>query len=217
MFGFPLLLIPLAIFNIIVFLMPGVVFTAPVIVVRLMSGTDWTVTLGDLLLALAMLMLLFEAIKVARNGGRFLTDHLLSLIVLCAATAEFLLLAPFGNSTYFLLCVLCFVDFTVGLALHRRRRAALAVGASPAPAPVQPSVDTAEAFPHVDDAAPVREDAAPAASPAAPSAASPSLPDDNGILKPSIDAAPSADPVVSEADKPMVISPDTPVEPPKQS
>ena len=39
MVGFPLLLIPLAIYNIIVFLMPDVVFGAPLFKLALMSGT----------------------------------------------------------------------------------------------------------------------------------------------------------------------------------
>ena len=54
MVGFPLLLIPLAIYNIIVFLMPGVSLAAPVVTVPLMSGAEWPVTLSDMLLALGI-------------------------------------------------------------------------------------------------------------------------------------------------------------------
>ncbi|MCE3256165.1 MAG: hypothetical protein K0Q64_248 [Nitrobacter vulgaris] len=61
--GFPLLLIPLAICNIIVFLMPGVLLTEPVLTLTLMSGVPWLVTLGDTLLALGIVLLLFEIIK----------------------------------------------------------------------------------------------------------------------------------------------------------
>ena len=53
MVGFPLLLIPLAIYNIIVFLMPDVSFTDPLVKLTLMSGAEWTVTLSDVLLTLA--------------------------------------------------------------------------------------------------------------------------------------------------------------------
>lgn len=101
MIGFPLLLIPFAIYNIFVFLMPGVAFTAPVASVTLMSGVQWAPTFGDALLALTALLLMFEVIKAARPGARYLTDHLLSLIVSGAAVAEFLLLVPFGTSTFF--------------------------------------------------------------------------------------------------------------------
>jgi hypothetical protein len=122
MIGFPLLLIPLAIYNIIVFLMPGVSFVDPVL------------TLSDMLLTLAILMLLSEVIKGARPGAKYLTDHLLSLIVFGGAAAEFLLWPKFGTSTYFLLTMLALVDFLSGVALRARRRAPVTSG--PAPAPV---------------------------------------------------------------------------------
>ena len=89
MVGFPLLLIPLAIYNIIVFLMPGVSFAEPLVKLTLMSGAEWPVTLSDMLLALGIVLLLLEVIKGARPGAKYLTDHLLSLIVFGAAAAEF--------------------------------------------------------------------------------------------------------------------------------
>jgi hypothetical protein len=131
MIGFPLLLIPLAIYNIIVFLMPGVSFADPLIKLTLMSGAEWPVTLSDILLAVGMLMLLLEVIKGARPGAKYLTDHLLSLIVFGAAAAEFLLWPKFGNSAYGLLALLALVDFLSGVALRTRRRAAVAAAAAP--------------------------------------------------------------------------------------
>lgn len=146
MIGFPLLLIPFAIYNIFVFLMPGVAFTAPVASVTLMSGVQWAPTFGDALLALAALLLMFEVIKAARPGARYLTDHLLSLIVSGAAVAEFLLLVPFGTSTFFLLTVLMVVEFLAGVSIgfrNRQRRAPAAApagaGREPAPVPASPA------------------------------------------------------------------------------
>ena len=130
MIGFPLLLIPLTIYNIIVFLMPGVSFADPVLKLTLMSGAEWPLTLSDMLLALATLLLLFEVIKGARPGGKYLTDHLLSLIVFGGAAAEFLLWPRFGSSTYFLLALLALVDFLSGLAL--RGRPGMPVASGPA-------------------------------------------------------------------------------------
>ena len=121
MVGFPLLLIPLAIYNIIVFLMPGVSLGDPVVKLPLMSGAEWPVTLGDILLAIGVVVLLLEVIKGARPGAKYLTDHLLSLIVFGGAVAEFLLWPRFGNSTFFLLTLLALADFLSGLALRARR------------------------------------------------------------------------------------------------
>jgi hypothetical protein len=121
MVGFPLLLIPLAIYNIIVFLMPGVSLGEPLVKLPLTSGAEWPVTLGDILLAIGVVVLLLEVIKGARPGAKYLTDHLLSLIVCGGAIAEFLLWPRFGNSTFFLLALLALADFLSGLALRTRR------------------------------------------------------------------------------------------------
>lgn len=160
MVGFPLLLIPLAIYNIIVFLMPGVSFTDPLVKLTLMSGTEWPLTLSDVLLALGILLLMCEVIKGARPGAKYLTDHLLSLIVFGAAAAEFVLWSKFGTSTYFLLTALSMVDFLSGLALRTRRGAVAAA----APAVARKSARAAEP---PSDPVP-----APAAAPSAPPATS---------------------------------------------
>jgi hypothetical protein len=126
MVGFPLLLIPLAIYNIIAFLMRDVSFVTPLFIVPLTSGAPWPVTLSDILVALGILLLLLEVIKGARPGAKYLTDHLLSLVVFGGAAAEFVMLLPFGTSTYFLLTLLALVDFLSGIALRSRRGTQLA-------------------------------------------------------------------------------------------
>src|SRR5260370_38561775 len=123
MIGFPLLLIPLAVYNIIVFLMPGVSFADPLIKLTLVSGAEWQVTLSDTLLGSGILLLLFEVIKGGRRGAKYLTDLLLSLIVFGAAAAEFVLWPKFATSTYCLLALLALVDFLSGIALRTRRSA----------------------------------------------------------------------------------------------
>jgi hypothetical protein len=132
MVGFPLLLIPLAVYNIIVWLMPTVSLSEPVLKLTLMSGAEWPITLGDMLLAFAAVMLLLEIVKGARPGAKYLTDHLLSLIVFGAAAAEFLLWPKFGTSIFFLLTLFALVDFLSGVSLRRRRYAAAGVTVAPA-------------------------------------------------------------------------------------
>ena len=164
MVGFPLLLIPLAIYNIIVFLMPTVSFTDPLVKLTLMSGAEWTVTLSDVLLTLSILLLLAEVIKGARPGAKYLTDHLLSLIVFSAAAAEFVMWPKFATTTYFLMTTLAAVDFLSGLALRTRRRA---VAAKAAPAPPPKAAEKAEEPAVEPEPAPVPAPAAPAAPAAA--------------------------------------------------
>jgi hypothetical protein len=52
--GFPLLLIPFAIYNMIVFLTPGVAWTTPAETIHMMSGVDWVLTWEDIILAAAI-------------------------------------------------------------------------------------------------------------------------------------------------------------------
>ena len=199
MVGFPLLLIPLAIYNIIVFLMPGVSFTDPLLKLTLMSGTEWPLTLSDVLLALGILLLMCEVIKGARPGAKYLTDHLLSLIVFGAAAAEFVLWPKFGTSTYFLLAALSMVDFLSGLAL-RTRRGAVAVAApaasrksaraaeppaaeppsDPAPAPSAPPATSVAESLAPDHREPTIVQPAIVPDPASPEVPSPGLQPGNG-------------------------------------
>ena len=141
MVGFPLLLIPIAVYNLVVWLMPGVSLNDTLFTLTLVSGQGWTVNLGDILLAVGVLLLLLEIIKGARPGSKYLTDHLLSLIVFGGSAAEFLLWPKFGNSTFFLLSLMAMVDFFGGITLHARRRPA------PAPSPRRPSAETQIAAP----------------------------------------------------------------------
>ncbi|MFO1110582.1 MAG: hypothetical protein U1E61_15470 [Bradyrhizobium sp.] len=165
MVGFPLLLIPLAVYNIVVLLMRDVSLSAPVVTLPLMSGADWPISLGDILLALAALLLLLEIVKGARPGAKYLMDHLLSLIVFGAAAAEFLLLPKFGTSIFFLLCLFAMVDFLSGVTLRRRRYTAVA-----APAPVSRKA-ARQAEPEATVPAPAPAAPAPAAVPSAASIA----------------------------------------------
>jgi hypothetical protein len=139
MVRFPLLLIPLAVYNIIVWLMPDVSFADPLVKLTLVSGAVWAITLGDVLLALSVVLLLLEVMKGARPGAKYLTDHLLSLVVFGAAAAEFVLWPKFGTSIYFLLTLLALVEFLSGVSLHTRRTARQAEPAVVEPAPVPPA------------------------------------------------------------------------------
>jgi hypothetical protein len=171
MIGFPLLLIPLAVYNIIAFLMPTVSFTDVLFKVPMVTGEVWPVTLSDVLLALGVVLLLLETVKGARPGAKFLMDHLLSLIVFGAAAAEFVMWPKFGNSTYFLLVLLAMADFFGGVAQRTRRRAYVTTDPAPVSrkarrqaeepvkAPVEPRLEPAPA-------------PAPSPAPPAPSAQS---------------------------------------------
>lgn len=168
---FPLLLIPFAIVNITAFLMPDSnLWQTVAYTLTLPSLEPWKFTYGDVLVAFGMFLLIFEIAKAARPGTKYFTDHLLSFIVFAAATAEFMMLRPFGHSTFMLLTVLAFVDFVGGILVRVRRPKVVAAPAYQQPvtpaAPVQPERHAPVAEPMPDAAVtPAPAPAAPAAGP----------------------------------------------------
>jgi hypothetical protein len=118
--GFPLLLVPFAIYNIIAFLMPGVSWTGALTTVHIVSGADWTMSAGDMLIALAILLLFGEMMKSTRIGVRSVVDHGLSLVLFLAMLVEFILVRQAATATFFLLLVISFVDVLGGFAVTLR-------------------------------------------------------------------------------------------------
>jgi hypothetical protein len=118
--GFPLLLIPFAIYNMIAFLTPGVGWTTPLATIHMMSGEDWVLTWEDILLAFAILLLAVEMMKSTRFGTRSIVDHILAMALFIAMLVEFLLVKRAGTSTFFLLTMLGLVDVLVGFIVSIR-------------------------------------------------------------------------------------------------
>jgi hypothetical protein len=125
MLGFPLLLVPFAIYNMIAFLTPGVTWTSPVTTVHMMSGQDWVLTWEDILIAFAIFLLWIEIIKSTRIGTRSIMDHILAMALFVVMLVEFLLVRQAGTSTFFLLMTITLVDvlagFIVGIRSSQRQ------------------------------------------------------------------------------------------------
>ena len=122
--GFPLLVIPFAVYNIIEFLMPGAspgAFWANVIAnITLASGEKWALTVGDLFIAISILILFVELLKATRLSSRSIVDHVLSTILFIIMLIEFLLVKQAASGTFFLQLVICFVDVVGGFSVTIR-------------------------------------------------------------------------------------------------
>jgi hypothetical protein len=118
--GFPLLLLPFAIYNMLAFLTPGVSWTDPVTTVHMMSGQDWVPTWGDVLLAFSVFLLWVEIIKSIRIGTRSVMDHILAMALFIGMLVEFLLVSRAGTSTFFLLTVFALFDVLAGFIVGTR-------------------------------------------------------------------------------------------------
>ena len=118
--GFPLLLIPFAIYNIIAFLMPEVRFSAELFTIPMLSKENLAVSMGDMLLIFAIMILFVEIVKATRLGSRSIVDHLLSLILFIAMLGEFMIVKQAATATFLLLVTLSFVDVVGGFSVTIR-------------------------------------------------------------------------------------------------
>jgi hypothetical protein len=118
--GIPLLIVPFAIYNMIAFLTPGVSWSHEIFKLHMMSGADWTLTLGELLIVLSILILFVEILKATRMGTRGLMDHLLSMVLFVIILIEFLMVPQAATGTFFLIMVISFVDVIAGFSVAVR-------------------------------------------------------------------------------------------------
>jgi hypothetical protein len=118
--GFPLLLVPFAIYNIIAFLMPGLSWTGALTTVHMVSGGEWSMSIGDMLIAFSVVVLFGEMMKATRIGIRTVVDHGLSLLLFLAMLVEFILVKQAATATFFLLLVIGIVDVMGGFAITLR-------------------------------------------------------------------------------------------------
>jgi hypothetical protein len=121
-FLFPLLIIPIAIYNIMAFLIQPdpADWNRPITTVHMMSDANWAITAADLLIVLALLLLFVETIKATRHTQRSIIDHLLSTLVFIGALVEFLLVKQAGTSVFAILIVICMVDVIGGYSVSIR-------------------------------------------------------------------------------------------------
>jgi hypothetical protein len=120
--GFPLLIIPFAIYNIVAFIlvMPPDVWTTQAVAVPMTTGQIWKLTWEDIILTGSILLLCIEIIKSTQIGIRNIIDHVLALILFIAMLVEFLLVKTTETSTFFLLLVISLVDVLAGFIIGIR-------------------------------------------------------------------------------------------------
>jgi hypothetical protein len=120
--AFPMILIAVAAYNAVVFGGAAMGHDAAGLLGRnfpltVYSGDIWKITLGDGLVALALLLLFAETIKAAATRHREIVNHALALLTFIGALAEFIILKGFGTSVFFLITAMCLFDVVAGYAI----------------------------------------------------------------------------------------------------
>ena len=121
--AFPMIVIAVILYNLTVFggLAAGAhdmpALLAQKFAIHLFSGDNWTVTLSDLFLALALAMLFIETIKATRTTKREIVNHALSMLTFIGALVEFIVLKGFGTSTFFFITAMTLFDVVAGYTI----------------------------------------------------------------------------------------------------
>jgi hypothetical protein len=118
----PLLLLPVLAYNIVALTMNGGFMAVDaaermdqkLFAVHMTSHIDWTVRLGDLLLAAALVVLFIELLKSTTSRRVAIINHSLSLLLFIGCLVEFLLAPAFATSTFFLLSLMVVLDVLAG-------------------------------------------------------------------------------------------------------
>ena len=118
----PLLVLPVLIYNVLVLTMAGGFRTAEaqgqlsaqLFTVPMASGATWPVSLSDLILAGALVVLFIELLKSTTSQKAAIVNHSLSMILFVVCLVELLLLPGFATSTFFLLTLMVVLDVLAG-------------------------------------------------------------------------------------------------------
>jgi hypothetical protein len=117
--AFPLLIIPFAVYNIAAFLL-DMDFHQRVFAVPLLSGRSMDVSMGDIVVMLAVLLLYAEILKSTRLSSRAIVDHVLSMLLFIAMLIEFITVPQAATSTFLILTALSLIDVIGGFTITIR-------------------------------------------------------------------------------------------------
>ena len=116
----PLTVVSLILYNAIAFGLGGGgadPWASQILSIPMLSGTRWSLPLGDLMITVAILMLFFEVMKSARASAATIADHILSTLVLIAYVVEFIVVGVAANSVFFILTVIALFDVIAGFSI----------------------------------------------------------------------------------------------------
>ena len=134
---FPLLVIPVALYNLLAFGFGGSLETvnefgeavkadiAPIqgllnstfFSLPMISGVKWVLTKGDAILLAAIVFLFLEILKSTSTGTSTIVNHAVSMMLFILCMIEFLLAPNFATSTFFILMSMTLLDVLAGVVV----------------------------------------------------------------------------------------------------
>ena len=82
--------------------------------VPMTSGASWSVSVGDLILFLSLILLFVELLKSTSSQQVAIVNHALSMLLFVVCLVEFLLMPGFADSVFFLILTMVLLDVLAG-------------------------------------------------------------------------------------------------------
>ena len=130
---FPLLAIPVIIYNLIAFTGGSATATAaagatnvaplattlaaPVLELTMISGVNWQLSGADALILLSISLLFLEILKSTSTGTATIMNHAVSMILFIVCLIQFLLLPNFATSAFFIITIMTLLDVLAGVVV----------------------------------------------------------------------------------------------------
>jgi len=132
---FPLLVIPVVIYNLMAFVFSGGSaegdlqvqaqnlaplideLRTPFLSVPMISNVTWQLSNGDALLLLAIAFLFIEILKSTSTGTATIMNHAVSMVLFIICLIQFLLLPGFATSVFFILTIMTLLDVLAGVVV----------------------------------------------------------------------------------------------------
>jgi len=119
----PLLVFPLILYNFVV--MTGIApagnvdgwMLAPIFTVGMFSGDAWGVSFADVFMGLSLLLLFVEIVKSTRTDAMSIINHGLSMLLSVVCIIQFITMAGFSNSVFFMLTLMTILDVVAGFTV----------------------------------------------------------------------------------------------------
>lgn len=112
--AFPLLALPVLLYNLVALTGATPELTETLFTMRMASGADWPVTMGDLLLVISLVVLFVELLKSTNSRRAAILNHGLSMLLFVVCLVELLLGPAFATSTFFLITLMVLLDVLAG-------------------------------------------------------------------------------------------------------
>jgi hypothetical protein len=123
---FPLILIPVLIYNVVALGSIAMTGDAAAVVERMdaaaftvgmASNATWVVQWGDILVLIALILLFIELLKSTSTGTSAIFNHALSMLVFIVCLVEFLLRPEFATSVFFIIMIMSLLDVLAGVVV----------------------------------------------------------------------------------------------------